>query len=137
MRKMTLLLVICFCAGFTAWAQKTPPPTAVVTAFSQKFKNVNELKWGMEKNGAWEAAFELKDVEMSSNFSADGKWLETETEIKVSELPEPVMAALKGKKVKEASRIERADGTTVYEAEVKHKDLVYDASGKLLSAGKG
>ena len=73
---------------------------------------------------------------MSANFSAEGKWLETETEIKVTDLPASVQTALAGKKVKEAAKILRADGSTVYEAEVKHKDLIYDASGKLLSQGK-
>jgi len=43
---------------------------------------------------------------------------------------------LKGKKVKETAKIQKSDGTTVYEAEVKRKDMIFDASGKLLSEGK-
>lgn len=113
-------------------AQK--PPTAVQTAFNQKFPNATDVDWSKEKNGEWEAEFETAgDHEMSANFSADGKWLETETEIKFSELPAPVQAALQGKKVKEAARIERADGSTVFEAEVNRKDLLFDASGKPLN----
>ena len=54
----------------------------------------------------------------------------------VADLPAPVQASLKGKKVSEASKILRADGSTVYEAEVKHKDLLFDASGKMLSKAK-
>ena len=48
-------------------------------------------------------------------------------------MPAPILTALQGKKVKEAARIEKADGSTVYEAEVKHKDLIFDASGKMLN----
>lgn len=113
-------------------AQK--PPTAVQTAFQQKFPNASDVDWSKEKNGDWEAEFELPgSSEMSATFSADGRWLETETEIAISELPAPVVAALQGKKVKEAARIEKADGSMVYEAEVKRKDLIFDASGKMLN----
>lgn len=135
MQKLVLLLTLCLGAGFSACAQKTPP-AAVVTAFQQKFPNAKHLDWGKEKNGDWEAEFEEGEVEMSANFSAAGQWLETETEIKVSELPAPVQSALTGKNVKEAAKILRADGSTVYEAEVKHEDFIYDANGKLLSQGK-
>ncbi len=135
MPKLLLLLAICLGASSAAYAQKTPPP-AVVTAFNQKFTGVKELEWGLEKNGEWEAEFDQNGAEMSANFSADGKWMETETEIKVADLPAAVQTALKGKKVKEAAKILRADGSTVYEAEVKRKDLIFDATGKMLSKGK-
>lgn len=134
MQKILFLLALCCGIGFSATAQKTPP-TAVVAAFNKKFKDVKEVEWGKEKNGEWEAEFKNKGVEMSANFSADGKWLETETEIKVAELPVAVQAALKGKKVGEAAKIVRADGTTFYEAEV-HQDLIFDANGKLQSQNK-
>jgi hypothetical protein len=135
MQKLIVLFSLTIGTVFAACAQKTPP-AAVVSTFNQKFQNVKELEWGMEKNGEWEAEFEQTGGEMSANFSADGKWLETETEIKPADLPAPVQAALKGKKVKEASKILRADGSTVYEAEVKKKDMIFDAGGKLLSEDK-
>jgi Putative beta-lactamase-inhibitor-like, PepSY-like len=135
MQKMILLLALSFGIGSAACAQKTPS-TAVIAAFNQKFANVKGLKWEHEKNGDWEAEFEQGDMDMSANFNSDGKWLETETEIKVADLPAPVLTALKGKKVKEAAKILRADGSTVFEAEVKHKDMLFDASGKLISQGK-
>jgi len=136
MQKLMVLLTFCLGASLTACAQKTPPPAAAVATFNQMFKNVEELQWEKEKNGEWEAEFEQNEVEMSANFSADGKWMETETEIKFAELPAPVQAALKGKKVKETAKIQKSDGTTVYEAEVKRKDMIFDASGNLLSEGK-
>jgi len=136
MQKLMLLLTLCLGAGFSACAQKATPPAAVVTAFQKKFPNVKDLDWEKEKNGDWEAGFEQGEVEMSANFSAAGQWLETETEISVTELPAAVQTALNGKKVKEAAKILRADGSTVYEAELKHEDFIYDANGKLLSQGK-
>lgn len=132
MKKIMLLglfaLVLCapaFCSN---------PPEAVLTAFNQKFPNAQDIDWSKEKNGDWEAEFELPgSSEMSATFSADGRWLETETEIAFSALPAPIQAALQGKKVKEAARIEKADGSTVYEAEVRRKELIFDASGKMLN----
>jgi uncharacterized membrane protein YkoI len=132
MQKFVFVMLLGCGTLCTASAQKTPP-TAVISAFNQKFTQVTGLKWGKEKNGEWEAEFDQKGMEMSANFTADGKWVETETEIQFTDLPTPVQAALKGKKVKEAAKILKADGTTVYEAEVRHKDLVFDANGNLLA----
>lgn len=132
MKKIAFLFALILGSGCAMSAQKTPPQ-AVVAAFNQKFPGVKKVGWDKEKNGEWEAEFEQNEVDMSANFSADGKWLETETEIKVTDLPAPVQAALKGKKIKEAARIQKADGTTVYEAEVRRKDLLFDADGKQLN----
>ncbi len=125
------LILVAFCA-IQAENCKGNPPQAVVTAFQQKFPGVKDVDWDKEKNGEWEAEFEQNGVEMSANFTAAGQWIETETEIKPSELPAPVRTALKGKKIKEAARIIRADGSSVYEAEVRGKDLLFDAQGNPL-----
>ena len=132
MKKTALLFALILALGCSLSAQKTPP-TAVVTAFNQKFPDMKDVDWGLEKNGQWEAEFDQNGVDMSADFSAEGTWLETETEIKVADLPAAVKTALNGKKVKEAARIQRADGSTVYEAEVRHKDLLFDASGKMVN----
>lgn len=131
MKKILFLsFLACLCC-ISALSAKTPP-TAVLNAFHIKFPNVAHVSWDLEKNGNWEAEFEIAEIETSANFSADGKWIETESEIKPADLPAPVRSALTGKKIKEAARILRADGTTVYEAEVGKKDLVFDEKGKQL-----
>ncbi len=130
MKKMLFPSAFMFTIAFSCYGQKTPPQ-AVITAFDQKFPGTTVEKWEKENADAWEAEFELHGKDMSANFSAEGQWLETETEITFAELPANVQAALRGKKVKETAQIQRADGSTVYEAEVKHKDLLFDASGKM------
>ena len=132
MKKLILLFAISLSAVLVASAQKTPP-AAVSMAFKKQFPDVKKTHWGKEKNGEWEAEFDVNKVETTANFSADGKWVETETEINFSDLPTAVQTALKGKKVKEAAKIMRADGSTVYEAEVKRKDWLFDATGKKLN----
>lgn len=132
MKKIMLFSLFALFLGATAYSAN--PPAAVVAAFKQKFPNAQDVDWSKEKNGDWEAEFELPgNSEMSATFAADGRWLETETEIAFSALPAPIIAALEGKKVKEAARIEKADGSTVYEAEVRRKDFLFDASGKRLN----
>lgn len=132
MKKIMLISLFALISCATAFSAN--PPEAVLTAFKQKFPNAQDVDWSKEKNGEWEAEFELPGSrEMSATFSADGRWLETETEIAFSELPAPIRTALQGKKVKETARIEKADGSTVYEAEVRRKDLIFDATGKMLN----
>lgn len=129
------MLLSLFALVLCATAFSANPPEAVLAAFTQKFPNAQDVDWSKEKNGEWEAEFELpgSNDEISAVFSSDGRWLETETEIAFSALPAPIQAALQGKKVKEAARIEKADGSTVYEAEVRRKELIFDASGKMLN----
>ena len=128
----SLLFCLFFCGLFhTTYTQKTPPP-AVITAFQEKFQQIQKLEWEKEKNGDWEAAFKENGVEMSANFTPGGQWVETETEVEFAELPTPVQTALRGKKVKETARIQRSDGSIIYEAEVRGKDLLFEASGKML-----
>lgn len=134
MKKALFFLAFSLAATFTIQAEnsKGNPPQAVRTAFAQKFPGITDVDWNREKNGDWEAEFEQNDTEMSANFSAAGQWLETETEINAADLPASVRAALQGKKIKEAARILRADGSTIYEAEVRGKDLLFDAAGNPL-----
>lgn len=125
-------VALCCIGGTNCFSQKSAP-AVVREAFSNKFPGVLDVDWGKENANEWEAEFEQNCMDLSANFRADGTWLETETEINVADLPAPVQAALQGKKVKEAARIERADGTTVFEAEVGRKDWLFDATGKPLN----
>ena len=69
-----------------------------------------------------------KDKEVELTFDTEGNLLFTETEIKTSELPSAVSGSISSKyagyTVKEAERLDRADGTTQYEVELK-KDKTY------------
>lgn len=124
-----LLLGLLFAAP--AFAQKTPPQ-AVLDAFNQKFPGKTDVDWEKEKNGVWEAEFDEGTAEWSASFSAGGQWLETEMEIPPAELPAAVKAAVQGKKIREAAKILRADGSTVYEVEMRGKELLFNGEGKAL-----
>lgn len=109
-------------------------PAAVSASFTKQFGTV-EAKW--EKKGAnYEAEFEHNKKETSAVFSAEGKLLETEVEIPVTELPAAALEYIKKNhadaKVKEAAKITDAAGVITYEAEVKGKDLIFDAKGNFV-----
>ncbi|WP_293304465.1 PepSY-like domain-containing protein [Pedobacter sp. UBA5917] len=102
-------------------------PAPVIAAFAKNHAGT-KVKWEMEKQD-YEAGFTLNGKETSEVYSAKGMLLETETEIKSTELPAAVLGKLKGAKIAEAAKITKADGTIYYEAEVKGKDLLFDANG--------
>ncbi len=116
-------------------------PDAVRSAFQSKFPDVDKPDWEMESSDEYEASFKLQGKETSACFDNSGHWLETETEIKVSDLPEAVRTALQTDfadyKVTEASEIESAANGKGFEAEIKKGkevfDVVFSPEGKMLS----
>ena len=57
---------------------------------------------------------------------------ETETSMNVKNLPKNIISYVAQKKygtIKEAAKIVKADGSIIYEAEVKSGDLVFDHNG--------
>lgn len=108
-------------------------PAAVRESFAKAFPAVTQVNWNLEKKDIYEAEFKEGGKSMSANFSSKGEWLETETEIKVADLPKPVADYLsqhyKGVHIKEAAQIKKSSGLIFYEAEVKGKDLLFDENG--------
>jgi len=102
-------------------------PAAVKTAFAKNHPGI-KVNWEMEKQN-YEAGFSLNGKEISEVYAVSGALIETEVAIKTSEFPAAVMLKLKGMKVAEAAKITKADGSVKYEAEVKGKDLLFDANG--------
>ncbi|MGA9213256.1 PepSY-like domain-containing protein [Kaistella sp.] len=106
-------------------------PAAVKNAFKKDFPQVKNVKWD-DEHGTYEAEFKLNGKETSATYNAKGVKEETETSLSVTELPKNVIsyvAAKKYGKIKEAARIVKADGSVVYEAEVKSGDLLFDQNG--------
>ena len=71
-------------------------PAEVKTAFEKSFPNTTVKKWDKE-DGNFEANFSKDGKTMSATFDAKGKWLETETDIKLTELPASVSSYVKTK----------------------------------------
>lgn len=114
-------------------------PQKVKDAFSKKFPTAQKVKWDKEKNNEWEAEFKMNGKEYSANFSSEGEWKETESEIKTTELPASVKKTLEtefaGYKIEEAELAETLQGT-FYEVEVekdkKEFEVVLSKDGKVI-----
>lgn len=142
MKKLSILFVcLVFVIGVSALNQKDDKiPAAAKAGFATKFPTAQKLKWSIEKPGEFEAEFTLNKVETSALLDAKGTVLETETEIKESELPQAVKAALAkdfaGYKPDEIEKATDAKGSVSYEMEaVKGKEkleISFDVNGKLL-----
>lgn len=138
--KLRIILSGLLLAGLQACAQVTPPQ-AVKDAFQQKFPDAKHVSWGKENAHEFEAEFKLMGTEMSANFDEQGKWMETETDLKKKEVPAAVMQAMQANfpsgKFNELAKIEKPDGNTYYEAEVEKNDstteALFDGNGKLVS----
>ena len=141
MKKTILLLVVALIA-FTANAQKikeTEVPALVKAAFTKKYPNTPVTKWEKEK-GSIEAEFKMNGTEMSVLINGNGTILETETEMKPTDLMPAITKycteKYAGKKIKEASKIEDSKGTVSYEAEIEGMDVLFDATGKFVKESK-
>lgn len=141
MKNLILVIAVVSIYSLTACAQTSKDiPEKVTTAFSQKFPDASKIKWGKENATEWEAEFKMNGKEYSANFNADGKWMETEYEISLSEIPVEVKTTLdnesKGYKIGESEVSETVDGK-VYEFELKKgetkMEIAIDASGKVLT----
>ncbi len=136
MKKMLLLVALAL--PLSMMAQKAPE--AVQKAFKQRFPTVTKVDYDKEKNGEYEAEFKLDGVTMSANFTADGVWRETESEMATSELPPTVSQAIAAKypksKIVSAAKIETADRGTLYEADLKKgwrkSEVLFDVKGNFV-----
>ena len=116
------LFAFLWSVGFGQAGAEIVIPAPVSSAFSTKFPAATQVKWEKENATEYEAEFRMGGVQMSSNFAADGKWLETETEISFAQLPPAVSSSFsknhKNAGKAEAAKIELASGKIIYEIEV-------------------
>ncbi|XOV91545.1 MAG: PepSY-like domain-containing protein [Bacteroidota bacterium] len=97
MKNLMLITVLLVAFSMQSCAQKSDNknvPEKVLSAFNAKFPDAKKVEWEMENDSEWEAEFKWNAKEYSANFSADGKWRETEYEIKESEIPSNIRAIL-------------------------------------------
>lgn len=94
MKNLIFIVTILVAFSFSACGQKENVPAKVKTSFAQKFPGATKVRWDKENANEWEAEFKLGGKSYSANFSTDGIWMETEHEIKKSEIPDAVQKTL-------------------------------------------
>src|SRR4051794_5304095 len=107
MRKtLTIILALIVSGAIAQKIDEKNVPAAVKAKQKSLYPTSKISKWEKE-DGKYEAEFDLNKVETSTLFDEKGNLLETETEIKISELPAAVSTYVarnyQGQKVKEAS----------------------------------
>jgi Putative beta-lactamase-inhibitor-like, PepSY-like len=141
MKKLFFMAVAIGVISVSACGQKlreSQVPSATKAAFTKKYPG---LKGSWEKeNGNYEVNFRQDNKTMSAVIEKNGTIVETETVIPISDLPQSastyVKEHYKGAKIKEAAKIVKANGEVNYEAEINHKDVVFDANGKFIREAK-
>lgn len=115
-------------------------PQAVKDAFSQKFPQAKNVSWETE-NGNFEANWGGTSGEDNSVlYSPAANFLEIAKAIPPSDLPVPAITYIKTQykdaTINEASRVTDSSNIETYEAEVNHKDLVFDKDGNFTKTNK-
>lgn len=146
MKRIFSIIAILFALSTASFAQnekgekegkeKVTVPVAVKSAFSKKYPDAKKVTWEKEK-GNYEANWGGKSGEDNSAlFTKSGDFIEIVNAIPVNELPATALAYLKehykGVKITEAGKVTDAKGKISYEAEVRHKDLVFDEKGNFV-----
>jgi hypothetical protein len=141
MKKLFAILFAGAGLTLTACAQKLDAakvPAAVKQTFIKQYPGAT-AKWEKE-DGKYEANFTQKGNTMSALFEPGGTMTESEMEIKTSALPAAATTFIKdhykGVNVKGAAKITKASGEVNYEAEIKGKDVMFDANGKFIKEQK-
>ena len=100
-------------------------PDVVLKNFQAKYANANSVKWEKEED-IFEVEFILDGQEYEAEFDKTGKWLETEKEIKISDLPEAIQKVLNtkysGYEIEETEYTETADDGIIYEVVIEKGD---------------
>lgn len=127
---------------------KSQVPQAVIDAFEKAFPNAKPSEFETETfegRAVYEVEYKENGKEYELLYSADGILVQTEEEIDVKSLPEPVAQAVNKAypeaTIKEAEKLMKPDGTlTGYEVEIKTEgkkiELELDVNGKILRTEK-
>jgi len=131
----------CFLFSTTLMAQSVKAgavSAAAKAALAKKYPAAKKVTWEKE-DGNFEANWGGKSGEdMSVQFTPAGAFVEQVEAMPVSALPAGVAAYVKahykGAKITEAGKVTDAKGAISYEAEVKGKDVIFDAKGNFVKA---
>ena len=139
--KKFIAIVFAVCSFNLAQAQQLKSievPATVHSSFKKLYPTIKNVKWAKEGSN-FEAEFDLGKIETTVVFDGNGSMVQTESEIKISELPTEatnyIATNLAGKKIKEAAKIVDVKGVITYEAEIEKVDYIFDVTGKFLHKG--
>ena len=132
MKKIMLILSALLLVSIMGYTQEISPdkvPAPVKQAFTKKFPTATDVKYEMDKKN-YDISFKDKDAEMSADFNAYGKWMETKTKMTETALPKKVMKSVTknfaGYTMSEIATVETVAVKLCYEMVLKNDKLGYD-----------
>ena len=132
MKKIILLLSVCFLFVFQGYTQTVPNekvPAPVKEAFAKKFPAAANVQYEMEMKD-YQVTFKDKGIGMSANFNPSGEWLGTETIMIESDLPKDVLTSVAtnfvGFVTTEITKLEGPDNVLNYEMNLTKGKEAYE-----------
>lgn len=121
--------------------KKEIAPEAVKQSFKAKYPGEIDPDWGKDANGNYESHFKMDGTKYRADFSPNGSWIETETNIDKKDLPDAIQAKIKSDysdyEITEIEKVEHFSKGTFYDVEFKregkNKDVEFDASGNVIN----
>ena len=134
--KKLFSIVVAALVAITGFAQ-SQAPQSVTDAFHAKFPNALNVKWDKEGEHEYEAGFDWNGKKCSANFSDTGEWLETESPLSFTDLPERIKEVFnsthKKADIVAVAKIDTSKGAVKYEIEfkngIKTDEVFYSANG--------
>lgn len=127
---------VLFFIAFFAFAQtisaQVSPPSNIGKTFSSAHPNLQNqnVNWVLE-NGNYRAEFITIDSTRNSvMYDKSGKLMESQVDIKDTELPLSARESMKGQKPNRLTRTTDANGVVKYRATVEDKEMFFDDKGK-------
>lgn len=131
MKRITLLSFALF-SCMHIYAQKTSAdnvPAPVVEKFKAAYPTAEKVQWELDEEEYF-ADFALSKQEKSAHYSADGKWLRTETPVRPSDVPKLVkqsaFKSFKNYSIIDPVKVETDGKGIYYKMELTKDDLTYE-----------
>jgi hypothetical protein len=111
-------------------------PATLKTSFKTEFPNAKDVEWTL-KEGKYKVKFELNDLDNFAKYDADGKMIAKGMQIKQTDLPPAVTAAVKtayaNKEIDDVYKVEK-EGVTQYLIKFdKDLKVMYTADGQVVT----
>ena len=139
MKKVFLLLLLFAAKATLAQKLKAADVPAIAKASFSKAHAGAAGTWEREGTN-YEVNFKEDRKTMSCVVDKNGTILETETDMRVHDLPQTVQDYVaqhyKGNPIKEAAHLVKNDGSKLYEAEVGGQDLLFKEDGTFVKRVK-
>ena len=127
MDKMKIIIFAIFLLATNLNAQKidaSQVPSSILKDFTSKYASAKRVKWVKEEKN-FEVEFMLNGKGIDVTYDTIGNWVETLSEIPVSELPSIVVESVNklfhNCRITGAARIDRYNKEALYESEIRFK----------------